>query len=169
MLLFGARLGVLSNVSPTLAKKLVLGRRVFLPALALALRLRTSGLVGELVLELGLHFDVTLILFLLHLVLRELVVEWEAVQVQADLIMHEGHLILIKGGRRERPSTVLALCLFGIVAGPRGTASGRRTTLEDDVLHVVVVAGGRHSVEQVACTRQHVGWLVPRAFPCASG
>ena len=62
MLLLGARLGVLSNVSPTLAKKLVLGRRVRLRALALALRLRTGGLVGELVLEQRLHFDVALVL-----------------------------------------------------------------------------------------------------------
>ena len=55
MLLLGARLGVLSNVSPTLAKKLVRGRRVCLRALALVLQLRTGGLVGELVLEQGLH------------------------------------------------------------------------------------------------------------------
>ena len=64
MLLLGARLGVLSNVSPTLAKKLVLGRRVCLRPLALALRLRTGGLVGELVIEQGLHFDVAVVLFL---------------------------------------------------------------------------------------------------------
>ena len=47
MLLFGAGLGVLSNVPPTLAKKLVLGRRVCLRAVAFALRLRPGGLVGE--------------------------------------------------------------------------------------------------------------------------
>ena len=64
MLLLGARLWVLSNVSPTLAKKLVLGSCVRLRALALALRLRTGGLVGELVLEQRLHFDVALVLFL---------------------------------------------------------------------------------------------------------
>ena len=43
MLLLGARLWVLSNVSPTLAKKLVLSSCVRLRALALALRLRTDG------------------------------------------------------------------------------------------------------------------------------
>ena len=75
MLLLGARLWVLSNVSPTLAKKLVLGRRVCLRPLALALRLRPAGLVGELVLEQRLHFDVALVLFLLPVVVRELVVE----------------------------------------------------------------------------------------------
>ena len=64
MLLLGARLWVLSNVSPTLAKKLVLGSCVRLRALALALRLRTDGLVGELILEQRLHFDVALVLFL---------------------------------------------------------------------------------------------------------
>ena len=62
--MLGARLWVLSNVSSTLAKKLVLGRRVRLIMLALALRLRHGGLVGELVLEQRLHFDVALVLFL---------------------------------------------------------------------------------------------------------
>ena len=62
--MLGARLGVLSNVSPTLTKKLVFSRRVCLRALALALRLRTGGLVGELILEQRLHFDVSLVLFL---------------------------------------------------------------------------------------------------------
>src|SRR5215216_1373485 len=104
MLLFGAGLGVLSNVSPTLAKKLVLGRRVCLRPLALALRLRPGGLVGELVLEQRLRFDVALVLFLLPVVVRKLVVKWEAVQVHADLITHEGRLIgIIASGRRERP------------------------------------------------------------------
>ena len=62
--MLGARFGVLSNVSPTLAKKLVFGRRVRLRTLALALGLRTGGLVGELVLEQRLDFDVALVLFL---------------------------------------------------------------------------------------------------------
>ena len=64
MLLLSAHLWVLSNVSPTLAKKLVLDSCVRLRALALALRLRTGGLVGELILEQRLHFDVALVLFL---------------------------------------------------------------------------------------------------------
>ena len=64
MLLLGARLWVLSNVSPTLTKKFVLDSCVRLRALALALQLRTGGLVRELVLEQRLHFDVALVLFL---------------------------------------------------------------------------------------------------------
>ena len=78
MLLFGAHLGVLPNVSPTLARKLVLGRRACLCPLALALRLRPGGLVGELVLEQRLNFDVALVLFPLPVVVQKLVVEWEA-------------------------------------------------------------------------------------------
>ena len=64
MLLLGARLGVLSNVTPTLAKKIVLGRHARLRAPALARRLRSGGLVGELILEQRLHSDVSLVLFL---------------------------------------------------------------------------------------------------------
>ena len=70
MILLGAHLWVLSNVSPTLAKKLVLGRRVRLIMLALALGLRTGGLVGELFLEQRLPFNVQLVLFLEVVVLR---------------------------------------------------------------------------------------------------
>ena len=127
-------------------KKLVLGRRICLRALALALRLWPEGLVGELVLKQRLHFDVALVFFLLPVVIRKLVVKWEAVQVHADLITHEGRLI-IASARRERPAAVLALCLVGVIC------SGRRTALEAEVLHVGLVGGGRHFVEQVAGVR----------------
>src|SRR4051812_34967447 len=118
MPLFGAGLGVLPNVLPTLTKEFVLGHRVCLGPLALALRLLPDSMVGEQILKQKLPFDVQVILFLLSVVIRKLVVEQEAVQVEAYLIVHEDDLILIKGGRCERPSAVLALCLVGIVAGP---------------------------------------------------
>ncbi len=56
----------------------------------------------------------------------------------------------------------LALCLVGIVA------SGRRTALEDEVLHVFIIGGGRHFFEQVAGVREHAGRYLPRAFPRAA-
>ena len=86
-------------------------------------------------------------------------VEGEAVQVDADLITHEGRLIgIITSGRRERPAAVLALRLLKIIA------SARRTTLEDEVLHVVLVDGGRHFLEQVAGVRETAGRRLSHAF-----
>ena len=66
-------------------------------------------------------------------------------------------------------AAILTLGLVEIVGSRGGTASGRRTTLDDNVLHVVVVARGRHSAEQLACARQHFSWHVSHAFPRAFG
>ena len=58
------------------------------------------------------------------------------------------------------------MCLVRIVA------SSQRTALKDEVLHVVLVDGGRHFLEQVAGVREHAGGVCrapPDDEPPATG